>query len=127
VGFESPWAQTAILEPALARLGHELKITWAACLMALITIGFAAVPSLIEKRVDAVPAFWNVRFGILQERPDVDPGVEIRKRLRRPLRPDAGLLLLHAARALGQPEVLERRNAAEIPDQRAHEPRGRLR
>jgi putative hydroxymethylpyrimidine transport system substrate-binding protein len=33
-----------------------------------ITIGFAAVPSLIEKRIDAVPAFWNAEGVTLRQR-----------------------------------------------------------
>ena len=39
----------------------------------LITIGFNAVPNLIEKKVDAVPAFWNAEGVTLQQR-----GVPIR-------------------------------------------------
>ncbi|GAC1316657.1 MAG: hypothetical protein NVSMB25_02770 [Thermoleophilaceae bacterium] len=34
----------------------------------LITIGFAAVPSLIERKVDAVPAFWNAEGVTLRAR-----------------------------------------------------------
>lgn len=33
-----------------------------------ITIGFAAVPSLIAKRIDAVPAFWNAEGVTLRQR-----------------------------------------------------------
>jgi putative hydroxymethylpyrimidine transport system substrate-binding protein len=33
-----------------------------------VTIGFAAVPSLIERRVDAVPAFWNAEGVVLRQR-----------------------------------------------------------
>jgi NitT/TauT family transport system substrate-binding protein/putative hydroxymethylpyrimidine transport system substrate-binding protein len=33
-----------------------------------VTIGFAAVPSLIEGRVDAVPAFWNAEGVVLHRR-----------------------------------------------------------
>ena len=33
-----------------------------------VTIGFAAVPSLIEKRIDAVPAFWNAEGVTLRQR-----------------------------------------------------------
>jgi putative hydroxymethylpyrimidine transport system substrate-binding protein len=33
-----------------------------------VTIGFAAVPSLIERRVDAVPAFWNAEGVTLRQR-----------------------------------------------------------
>ena len=33
-----------------------------------VTIGFAAVPSLIQKKVDAVPAFWNAEGVALRER-----------------------------------------------------------
>jgi NitT/TauT family transport system substrate-binding protein/putative hydroxymethylpyrimidine transport system substrate-binding protein len=33
-----------------------------------VTIGFAAVPSLIEKKIDAVPAFWNAEGVILRQR-----------------------------------------------------------
>jgi len=33
-----------------------------------VTIGFAAVPSLIERKVDAVPAFWNAEGVILRQR-----------------------------------------------------------
>jgi putative hydroxymethylpyrimidine transport system substrate-binding protein len=40
----------------------------------LVTIGFAAVPSLIERRVDAVPAFWNAEGVVLRRR-----GVPIRE------------------------------------------------
>ncbi|MBA2440717.1 MAG: ABC transporter substrate-binding protein [Thermoleophilaceae bacterium] len=32
------------------------------------TIGFAAVPSLIEKKIDAVPAFWNAEGVALRQR-----------------------------------------------------------
>jgi putative hydroxymethylpyrimidine transport system substrate-binding protein len=38
------------------------------------TIGFAAVPSLIERKVDAVPAFWNAEGVALRQR-----GVRIRE------------------------------------------------
>jgi putative hydroxymethylpyrimidine transport system substrate-binding protein len=34
----------------------------------LITIGFSAVPNLIEKKVDAVPAFWNAEGVTLRRR-----------------------------------------------------------
>jgi putative hydroxymethylpyrimidine transport system substrate-binding protein len=40
----------------------------------LVTIGFAAVPSLIEGKVDAVPAFWNAEGVVLRRR-----GVPIRE------------------------------------------------
>jgi putative hydroxymethylpyrimidine transport system substrate-binding protein len=33
-----------------------------------VTIGFAAVPSLIGRRIDAVPAFWNAEGVILRQR-----------------------------------------------------------
>jgi putative hydroxymethylpyrimidine transport system substrate-binding protein len=33
-----------------------------------VTIGFAAVPSLIERRIDAVPAFWNAEGVVLRQR-----------------------------------------------------------
>jgi putative hydroxymethylpyrimidine transport system substrate-binding protein len=33
-----------------------------------VTIGFAAVPSLIERKVDAVPAFWNAEGVVLRKR-----------------------------------------------------------
>ena len=33
-----------------------------------VTIGFAAVPSLIEERVDAAPMFWNAEGVVLRER-----------------------------------------------------------
>jgi putative hydroxymethylpyrimidine transport system substrate-binding protein len=33
-----------------------------------VTIGFAAVPNLIERRIDAVPAFWNAEGVILRQR-----------------------------------------------------------
>jgi len=39
-----------------------------------VTIGFAAVPSLIERKVDAVPAFWNAEGVVLRKR-----GVPIRE------------------------------------------------
>jgi putative hydroxymethylpyrimidine transport system substrate-binding protein len=39
-----------------------------------VTIGFSAVPSLIDKRVDAVPAFWNAEGVVLKQR-----GVPIRE------------------------------------------------
>jgi putative hydroxymethylpyrimidine transport system substrate-binding protein len=34
----------------------------------LVTIGFSAVPSLIARRVDAVPAFWNAEGVVLRRR-----------------------------------------------------------
>jgi len=40
----------------------------------LVTIGFSAVPSLIDKRVEAVPAFWNAEGVVLKRR-----GVPIRE------------------------------------------------
>jgi putative hydroxymethylpyrimidine transport system substrate-binding protein len=40
----------------------------------LVTIGFAAVPSLIQHKVDAVPAFWNAEGVVLHRR-----GVPIRE------------------------------------------------
>lgn len=40
----------------------------------LVTIGFAAVPSLIQRKIDAVPAFWNAEGVVLRER-----GVRIRE------------------------------------------------
>ena len=39
-----------------------------------VTIGFAAVPNLIHKKIDAVPAFWNAEGVILRQR-----GVPIRE------------------------------------------------
>jgi putative hydroxymethylpyrimidine transport system substrate-binding protein len=33
-----------------------------------VTIGFAAVPSLIQRKVDAVPAFWNAEGVVLRRR-----------------------------------------------------------
>jgi putative hydroxymethylpyrimidine transport system substrate-binding protein len=33
-----------------------------------VTIGFAAVPNLIDKKVDAVPAFWNAEGVVLKQR-----------------------------------------------------------
>jgi putative hydroxymethylpyrimidine transport system substrate-binding protein len=39
-----------------------------------VTIGFAAVPSLIERKIDAVPAFWNAEGVVLRQR-----GVPIRE------------------------------------------------
>jgi putative hydroxymethylpyrimidine transport system substrate-binding protein len=33
-----------------------------------VTIGFAAVPSLIERKVDGVPAFWNAEGVVLRQR-----------------------------------------------------------
>jgi putative hydroxymethylpyrimidine transport system substrate-binding protein len=33
-----------------------------------VTIGFAAVPNLIQKNIDAVPAFWNAEGVILRQR-----------------------------------------------------------
>jgi putative hydroxymethylpyrimidine transport system substrate-binding protein len=39
-----------------------------------LTIGFSAVPSLIQRRVDAVPAFWNAEGVVLKRR-----GVPIRE------------------------------------------------
>jgi putative hydroxymethylpyrimidine transport system substrate-binding protein len=39
-----------------------------------LTIGFAAVPNLIQKKIDAVPAFWNAEGVVLRRR-----GVPIRE------------------------------------------------
>lgn len=39
-----------------------------------LTIGFAAVPNLIQKKIDAVPAFWNAEGVVLRQR-----GVPIRE------------------------------------------------
>jgi putative hydroxymethylpyrimidine transport system substrate-binding protein len=39
-----------------------------------VTIGFAAVPNLIQKKIDAVPAFWNAEGVVLHQR-----GVPIRE------------------------------------------------
>lgn len=39
-----------------------------------LTIGFSAVPSLIQRRVDAVPAFWNAEGVVLKRR-----GVPVRE------------------------------------------------
>jgi putative hydroxymethylpyrimidine transport system substrate-binding protein len=39
-----------------------------------VTIGFSAVPSLISRRVDAVPAFWNAEGVVLKQR-----GVPVRE------------------------------------------------
>jgi putative hydroxymethylpyrimidine transport system substrate-binding protein len=33
-----------------------------------VTIGFAAVPNLVQKKIDAVPAFWNAEGVILRQR-----------------------------------------------------------
>jgi NitT/TauT family transport system substrate-binding protein/putative hydroxymethylpyrimidine transport system substrate-binding protein len=33
-----------------------------------VTIGFAAVPNLIQKKIDAVPAFWNAEGVVLHQR-----------------------------------------------------------
>jgi putative hydroxymethylpyrimidine transport system substrate-binding protein len=40
----------------------------------LVTIGFAAVPSLIQEKIDAVPAFWNAEGVVLRQR-----GVPVRE------------------------------------------------
>ena len=54
-----------------------------------ITIGFAAVPSLIAGKVDAVVAFWNAEGVALQAARRADARVP-RRRLRRAALPGAG-------------------------------------
>jgi putative hydroxymethylpyrimidine transport system substrate-binding protein len=54
----------AVLEGDGARLGRVKQVT----------IGFAAVPNLVQRKIDAVPAFWNVEGVTLRRR-----GVKIRE------------------------------------------------
>ena len=59
-----PAVLRAVLEGDGARLGDVRQVT----------IGFAAVPNLVQGKIDAVPAFWNAEGVTLRER-----GVRIRE------------------------------------------------
>jgi putative hydroxymethylpyrimidine transport system substrate-binding protein len=68
VGVSGLPSDVAVLRAVLDGDGGDLRR------VRLVTIGFAAVPSLIEHRVDAVPAFWNAEGVVLRRR-----GVPIRE------------------------------------------------
>jgi putative hydroxymethylpyrimidine transport system substrate-binding protein len=68
VGVSGLPSDPAVLRAVLADDGGRLGRVH------LVTIGFAAVPSLIERKVEAVPAFWNAEGVVLQRR-----GVPIRE------------------------------------------------
>jgi NitT/TauT family transport system substrate-binding protein/putative hydroxymethylpyrimidine transport system substrate-binding protein len=55
-------SDVAVLRAVLAGDGASLSR------VKQVTIGFAAVPSLIEGKVDAVPAFWNAEGVVLHRR-----------------------------------------------------------
>jgi putative hydroxymethylpyrimidine transport system substrate-binding protein len=42
-----------------------------------VTIGFVAVPNLIQRKIDAVPAFWNAEGVILRQRGRTHPRVRV--------------------------------------------------
>jgi putative hydroxymethylpyrimidine transport system substrate-binding protein len=68
VGVSGLPSDPAVLRAVLADDGGRLSRVH------LVTIGFAAVPSLIERKVEAVPAFWNAEGVVLRRR-----GVPIRE------------------------------------------------
>jgi NitT/TauT family transport system substrate-binding protein/putative hydroxymethylpyrimidine transport system substrate-binding protein len=62
VGVSGLPSDPAVLHAVMAGDGgdfHRLR---------LVTIGFSAVPNLIERKVDAVPAFWNAEGVVLRRR-----------------------------------------------------------
>src|SRR3954463_12570430 len=62
VGVSGLPSDVAVLRAVLAGDGSSLAK------VKRVTIGFAAVPSLIEGKVDAVPAFWNAEGVVLRRR-----------------------------------------------------------
>jgi putative hydroxymethylpyrimidine transport system substrate-binding protein len=62
VGVSGLPSDVAVLSAVLAGDGASLAG------VKRVTIGFAAVPSLIEGKVDAVPAFWNAEGVVLRRR-----------------------------------------------------------
>src|SRR2546421_3652655 len=68
VGVSGLPSDVAVLRAVLDGDGGDLRR------VKQVTIGFAAVPSLIEGKVDAVPAFWNAEGVVLRRR-----GVPIRE------------------------------------------------
>ena len=68
VGVSGLPSDPAVLRAVMGGDGGDVR------LVRQVTIGFAAVPSLIERRVDAVPAFWNAEGVVLRRR-----GVPIRE------------------------------------------------
>ena len=68
VGVSGLPSDPAVLRAVMADDGGDARRA------RLVTIGFSAVPSLIARRVDAVPAFWNAEGVVLRRR-----GVPIRE------------------------------------------------
>jgi putative hydroxymethylpyrimidine transport system substrate-binding protein len=68
VGVSGLPSDPAVLRAVMAGDGGDFRR------VRLVTIGFSAVPSLIEHKVDAVPAFWNAEGVVLRRR-----GVRIRE------------------------------------------------
>jgi putative hydroxymethylpyrimidine transport system substrate-binding protein len=62
VGVSGLPSDVAVLRAVLDGDGGDLRR------VKQVTIGFAAVPSLIEGKVDAVPAFWNAEGVVLRRR-----------------------------------------------------------
>ena len=62
VGVSGLPSDPAVLRAVLEHDGASLRK------VRQVTIGFAAVPSLIERKVDAVPAFWNAEGVTLRRR-----------------------------------------------------------
>jgi putative hydroxymethylpyrimidine transport system substrate-binding protein len=68
VGVSGLPSDPAVLRAVMAGDGGDFRRVHT------VTIGFSAVPSLIEHKVDAVPAFWNAEGVVLRRR-----GVPIRE------------------------------------------------
>ena len=68
VGVSGLPSDPAVLRAVLEHDGARLEA------VDQVTIGFAAVPNLVQRKVDAVPAFWNAEGVTLRER-----GVKIRE------------------------------------------------
>jgi putative hydroxymethylpyrimidine transport system substrate-binding protein len=68
VGVSGLPSDPAVLRAVVEGDGGDLRA------VRQVTIGFAAVPSLIERKVDAVPAFWNAEGVTLRRR-----GVPVRE------------------------------------------------
>jgi putative hydroxymethylpyrimidine transport system substrate-binding protein len=68
VGVSGLPSDPAVLRAVMAGDGGDVRK------VRLVTIGFSAVPNLIQHKVDAVPAFWNAEGVVLHRR-----GVPIRE------------------------------------------------
>ena len=66
-GAVAPRALADARSPRVGAHGGRRDTPWSASAFVFAS-GFAAVPSLIQKKIDAVPAFWNAEGVILRRR-----------------------------------------------------------